>query len=86
MFLLLIFVIYIFKNIIMETKKCCRCNQQKPLEMFVANNKSADGRKGYCKQCHASRVQQWRDNNLSLNRAVQRAHYYKRKANALQEN
>lgn len=62
-----------------ETKVCCLCNQEKPVELFVA-------KRTQCKECHSKRNKEWRDNNLSLNRAVQRAHYYKRKAKALQQN
>jgi hypothetical protein len=61
-----------------ETKVCCLCKEEKAIELFVA-------KRTQCKKCHSERSQKWRDDNLSLNRAVQRAHYYKRKSIALQQ-
>lgn len=36
----------------METKVCSICGQELPLEDFVKNNRSKDGRGAHCKKCH----------------------------------
>jgi hypothetical protein len=67
-----------------EEKKCCRCNQVKPLDAFVKDMRAADHRKGFCKDCHNEKCQEWRDNNQKFNQAVQKASYWKQKAKALE--
>jgi hypothetical protein len=65
-------------------KKCCRCNEVKPLDSFVKDMRAKDGRKSFCKDCHNERAQEWRDNNQKFNQAVQKASYWKLKAKALE--
>lgn len=33
------------------TKKCSQCSQTKPIEEFIRNSRTKDGRKSYCKSC-----------------------------------
>lgn len=66
-----------------EEKKCCRCEQTKELTQFVASRVHQDGTKAFCKECHSNKNKEWRKNNTTLNRALQKADYYKRKVNTL---
>ena len=36
----------------MQTKVCKQCGQEKPLEEFVKNSRTKDGRGSHCKECH----------------------------------
>ena len=67
-------------------KDCIRCKERKAIEDFVKDAGQMDGRKNICKTCYNVQNKQWRDDNKSLNQACQRAHYYKRKSIALQQN
>lgn len=35
-----------------ETKKCCKCKEEKPLDEFNRRKRSPDGRQTYCRECH----------------------------------
>ena len=66
-------------------KTCCRCGVEKPLELFVASKVHEDGYKAFCKECHAKANKEWRKNNSTLNRALQKSLYWKNKAVALEQ-
>lgn len=36
----------------METKKCCRCHNNKGIDEFNRKSANKDGRERYCKECH----------------------------------
>ncbi len=43
----------------METKKCAKCGEVKPLEEFTKCAKSPDGRGSYCNICQKAYTKQW---------------------------
>ena len=62
----------------MTTKRCTRCDTDKPLTQFGRYEKSKDGMKNYCKECvsevnagryaanrerHKARVREWQEAN-----------------------
>ncbi len=42
------------------TKKCRRCKDVKPKELFVDTSGAPNPRGAYCRDCHAIREQEWR--------------------------
>ena len=42
-------------------KRCCDCDQEKPLEEFRKNSRNRDGKHFYCKPCHSLRSRRTRD-------------------------
>lgn len=44
-------------------KTCLKCNQTKPLEDFVKNTASRNGRESTCKACAAIATRAWKQNN-----------------------
>lgn len=40
------------------TKRCSRCKQELPLDLFVKKKSEKDGHDCYCKKCHAEREKQ----------------------------
>jgi hypothetical protein len=66
-------------------RKCCKCKEEKALELFVKDKEKPQGRKTICKLCYSVRNKQWRANNLQKNRTIQLSYYYKNKAKRLAE-
>jgi hypothetical protein len=58
----------------METtmKKCTKCGEEKPLEMFSRHKTTKDGRVSQCKNCDHIRCQAWRDENRDKTREYSR--------------
>lgn len=70
-----------------EGQKICRvCSEVKPLDQFVKNCKSRDGRTTICKSCDAERARQWRLTNLEKSREQGKAQYHKDPERAKQRN
>lgn len=44
----------------MDTKVCCRCNQELPREAFVKVKNNKDGLTGTCRKCRNKRRNEWR--------------------------
>ncbi len=40
----------------MPTKVCVKCRQEKPVEEFHRNSRSADGLHSYCKECNRAQA------------------------------
>ncbi len=47
----------------METKKCCKCKEIKPLNEFHKNITRKDGHNPNCKICNREYIKQYRDNH-----------------------
>jgi len=57
----------------METKKCFKCGEVKPIENFYRHPMMADGRLGKCKECAKKDVKDHRMGNLKKIREYDRA-------------
>jgi len=44
-------------------KRCAKCEQTKPQEMFSRNRTAPDGREHYCKECKKRQVGKWQERN-----------------------
>lgn len=53
----------------METKKCIKCGEVKPLEDFTKCAKSPDGRGSYCKVCQKAYTKQWQQDHPEQTKA-----------------
>lgn len=56
-----------------ETKRCSKCGETKPLDCFRVKRRSEDGRQTYCKGCANILSAEWRRNNQEKVRGQQRA-------------
>ena len=66
-------------------RKCCKCKEEKALDLFVKDKVCQEGRKTICKECYSARNREWRANNIQKNRTIQLNYYYKKKAERLSE-
>jgi hypothetical protein len=53
----------------MDTKLCCRCSQNKPIESFRVVKANKDGRCGKCKLCEREYQNAWRQQNPEKRKA-----------------
>jgi hypothetical protein len=60
----------------METKKCTKCGEIKPLEQFSKSVKTKDGKQHKCKQCHSQYSKQHRILNGDKLRASSLKYYH----------
>ena len=70
-------------NIINDTtyeKICKKCSDLKNINSFSKNPKNKDGLMSYCKNCNSQRVNNWRKNNLEVEREYRRRYSKDRKA------
>jgi hypothetical protein len=67
-------------------RKCCKCKEEKALELFVKDKACQQGRKTICKECYSARNREWRANNTQKNRECQKTYRIKKKAQAVSEN
>lgn len=44
-------------------KKCSKCQEEKPLELFAKDGRKSDGRRGICKKCHSAYQSEYFKNN-----------------------
>ena len=44
-------------------KRCAKCEETKPQEMFSRNRTAPDGREHYCKECKKKQVGKWKEEN-----------------------
>ena len=47
----------------METKRCSKCREEKPLEEFFKNERTSTGYTSYCKKCSLIAVKEWKEKN-----------------------
>lgn len=50
-------------------KKCAKCSETKPAEMFAKDRQKADGRDAYCRRCRADYQTAWRNRDREHYRA-----------------
>jgi len=55
----------------METKRCTKCGEEKPITEFGRRKQSKDGYQSHCKQCRAEAQREWRKHNIDKERAYQ---------------
>lgn len=60
---------------IMDTKVCKECNDNKPANAFYARKKSIDGKQFICKECTRKRILRYRNENKESIRAKSRNYY-----------
>lgn len=53
---------------LLESKKCGKCEKEKPLTEYSRHKKSPDGVQGWCKQCHSENLSEWRKANAILHK------------------
>jgi len=58
----------------METKRCTKCGEEKPITEFHKNVRSKDGLHCYCKECNCIQSQLWRVANIDRAREYAREH------------
>lgn len=58
-----------------ETKKCPKCQREKPLEDFSNNKKRPDGKAFYCKSCYKQSAAEYREKNRSELARLKREQY-----------
>jgi len=61
----------------MDTKRCSKCGEEKPVGMFGKRNNSKDGLNEWCKACACESSRKYRKKNLEKVRAANRE--YRRK-------
>ena len=54
-------------------KKCAKCSETKPAEMFAKDRQKTDGRDAYCRKCRADYQTAWRNRDRDNYRAKARA-------------
>lgn len=47
-----------------ETKRCSKCNLERPFDEFNADSRRKDGKRASCKTCDAQHKKVVRDNNI----------------------
>lgn len=47
----------------METKRCCKCKLELPLDNFNKSKTAKDGLQGYCKKCASIAIKEYYKNN-----------------------
>ncbi|MGB3944544.1 MAG: hypothetical protein WBK88_07120 [Methanothrix sp.] len=47
----------------METKRCSKCGEEKPVDAFYRNRAAKDGLQNLCKQCHREYMRRWNQSN-----------------------
>lgn len=47
----------------METKRCSKCGEEKPIDHFQKRKASPDGLSYWCRQCNTDYTRKWRQNN-----------------------
>lgn len=60
-----------------DTKKCCTCQEFKPLDSFSRNASKKDGREGRCRKCRKAYVSKYREENKD--RIAERTRLYREK-------
>ncbi len=63
----------------METRKCTKCDQIKPIEEFLTHKRYARGRRMQCRECTNKDRRAWRVRNLKRSRANDRTYWEKNK-------
>lgn len=65
----------------METKKCCTCGEEKPLDQFPLGRRNIDGRHSYCKKCDAARSRKYyqdhKDERKAYDQTPERKKFHK---------
>ena len=59
----------------MQTKICCSCKAEKPVECFSRNRSSSDGLKKYCKECASKQGQRYREKHIEKIKSSSREAY-----------
>lgn len=67
----------------METKRCSRCGEEKPLSEFKKNPRNKDGYEYTCKICESKRQKEWRLKNRDAIKEYQKRY---NEAHRLQKN
>ena len=47
----------------METKRCSKCGERKPLSEFYTDISQSNGHASYCKKCNLIAAKEWREKN-----------------------
>ena len=66
----------------MQTKVCCRCKEEKPIDQFSRNKGSKDGYKEYCKGCASIMGAEYRKTHSEKKKASSQRYYLETKSRA----
>jgi hypothetical protein len=61
------------------TKTCNECKNEKDISLFSKGKKYKDGRRNYCKECHAFRTKKYYENNPEMQNSPAKIMYEKTK-------
>lgn len=66
-----------------QTKRCTRCQQDKPLDAFAKHARIKSGRRSYCRACDSEIARKYRADNLEAVRASDKARHERDKGKRL---
>ena len=61
-----------------EKKRCARCLENKPLDLFGENTRMKQGRKSYCLECSAELQSIWRNEQSKAKKSARKRSTRKR--------